>query len=388
MADLAGTPDSGPGNAVRQERQERRKPPGALASAGQAALSLEAVGHSYGRLRAVEDLTLGVLPGELVCLLGPSGCGKTTALRLAAGLERLQEGQVKVAGRLVADASHDTPPETRGVGLLFQDYALFPHLSVAANVGFGLRRMPVAERERRVAATLRQVGMSDYAPAFPHTLSGGQQQRVALARALAPQPPVLLLDEPFSGLDERLRKQVRDETLHLLKNSGAATLMVTHDPEEAMFMADRIAVMRAGRLIQLGPPAELYYHPVDAFVASFFGETNRLTGVVRDGRVDTPMGTLLARELADGTEVEVLIRSEAVLLRMVDAVPAGEPLVARVIAARLLGRSSLVHLSLPTGEGRELHLHARAPGRFLPPEGTGVAIRLDRQQSFIFPNKG
>ena len=240
------------------------------------ALTLEHVTHAYRDVVAVEDLGLSVEPEELVCLLGPSGCGKTTALRITAGLEPLQRGRILMDGETVAGDGIDVPPEDRNVGLVFQDYALFPHLSVSGNVAFGLTRSRAAERRARTREALQQVGMADYSDAYPHRLSGGEQQRVALARALAPDPKIMLLDEPFSGLDLQLRKQVRDETLHVLKKSGAATLMVTHDPEEAMFMADRVALMRAGRLIQVGRPSELYFAPQDAFVAGFFGDVNRL----------------------------------------------------------------------------------------------------------------
>ncbi|MFQ6017731.1 MAG: ABC transporter ATP-binding protein, partial [Kiloniellaceae bacterium] len=261
------------------------------------ALALEHVSHAYGDVVAVDDLSLSVAPRELVCLLGPSGCGKTTALRVAAGLERLQRGRVLMNGQPVADPGMDVPPEDRGVGLVFQDYALFPHLSVRDNVAFGLTGLGAAERRARAEEVLGQVGIADYAGAYPHSLSGGQQQRVALARALSPRPRVMLMDEPFSGLDTQLRNQVRDETLHILKQSGAATLMVTHDPEEAMFMADRIALMREGRLVQVGPPTDLYFAPKDAFVASFFGDMNRLECVVHEGRVATPFGAIEAGNL-------------------------------------------------------------------------------------------
>jgi iron(III) transport system ATP-binding protein len=207
---------------------------------------------------------------------------------------------------------------------------------------------------------------------------------VALARALAPEPRIVLLDEPFSGLDLQLRNQVRDQTLHVLKESGAATLMVTHDPEEAMFMADRIALMRAGRIAQVGPPAELYFNPRNAFVAAFFGDLNRFAGTVRDGRVDTPLGTVAADGLAEGAAVEVLIRPEALRLHPATAHD-GEGAVARVMAARMLGRSSLIHLSVPQPAGGELHLHARIPGRFLPQDEQLLEIHLDRSQTFVFP---
>jgi iron(III) transport system ATP-binding protein len=349
------------------------------------ALRLHDISHAYDGVWAVRDFSLEVGEGELVCLLGPSGCGKTTALRIAAGLEKLQRGSVQIQGRTMADGTTDLPPEQRGVGLVFQDYALFPHLRVVDNVAFGLRKLGAAQRRKRALVVLEQVGMAGFADTYPHTLSGGQQQRVALARALAPEPRVMLLDEPFSGLDARLRDQIRDETLHVLKSSGTATLIVTHDPEEAMFMADRIALMRAGGIVQSGTPTDLYYHPVSAFAAGFFSQVNRLLGTVAGGVVATPFGPLSAGKLADGTEVEVLIRPEALRLAPTAAGGTGT---ARVLAARLLGRSSLVHLAATSPETAPLDLHARVPGRFLPAENEPVSIVLDPTQAFVFPANG
>jgi iron(III) transport system ATP-binding protein len=195
----------------------------------------------------------------------------------------------------------------------------------------------------------------------------------------------MLLDEPFSGLDVQLRHQVRDETLHVLKQSGAATLMVTHDPEEAMFMADRVALMRAGRLIQVGRPTDLYFAPQEAFVAGFFGDVNRIGGTVKDGRVATPFGPVAARNLDEGTSVEVLIRPEGLKLQPATGETELRAGLARVMAARMLGRSSLVHLGVASGRDGDLHLHARIPGRFLPEEGQLLAVELDRSQTFVFP---
>ncbi len=353
-------------------------------------LVFENVSHSFGDLRAVDRLTLSVASGELVCLLGPSGCGKTTALRLAAGLERLQSGRILIGGELVADGWTQRPPEERDVGLVFQDFALFPHLRVIDNVMFGLRRTSRPARRARALEALDRVGMVDYAHAYPHTLSGGQQQRVALARALAPQPRVMLLDEPFSGLDVGLRNQVRDETMHLLRGSGTASLLVTHDPEEAMFMADRIALMRDGRLIQVGSSEDLYRAPEDPFVAGFFGEINRLQGLAdRDGRIMTPFGLLDGGHRVSGRPVEILIRPEALHLQPAcGAHPAEASNLGRVMACRMLGRSSLVHLSLLGEDGEEVHLHARIPGAPAFGDDRTVAVALDRSQVFIFPVEG
>ncbi len=342
------------------------------------ALALEGVSHAYGDVTAVESVDLRVAAGEIVCLLGPSGCGKTTVLRIAAGLEEAQRGRVVVNGREAARPGSSLPPEARGVGMVFQDYALFPHLSVAGNVAFGLGGSSAA---RRAAALemLERVGMGDHADRYPHVLSGGEQQRVALARALAPKPALLLLDEPFSGLDIRLRDRVRDETMGLLGEAGLSTLIVTHDPEEAMYMADRIAVMRAGRILQQGPPAEVYGAPSDAFVATFLSDVNAIHGIVEDGAVASPLGRVAAGGIADGARVDVLIRPEA--LRLIDG--AGERVaMATVVAIHPLGHSTIVELRLG-GDGRLLR--ARVPGLAAPKPGARVNVVLDPGQAFVFP---
>ncbi len=348
------------------------------------ALRLEHISHRFEQVTAADDIELSVEPEELVCLLGPSGCGKTTLLRFAAGLERPQHGRVQIGNQLMSDATTSawTPPEQRQVGLVFQDAVLFPHLSVLDNVGFGLPKMSAREREQRARALLAQLGLAPFAESFPHVLSGGQQQRVALARALAPSPRIMLLDEPFSGLDARLRDRIRDDTLHLLKRNGTATLLVTHDPEEALFMADRIAIMRDGRIIQQGHPTDIYCNPIDPFVVRFFGDVNEMRGVVANGRVETPAGPLEAGHLAEGTAVQILIRPEA--LRVEKTLGPPDHSGSHVLMSRLLGGASFIHLCVHQGSD-EYHMHAHMPGVFLPERNDPVAIHLDSTQAFIFP---
>ncbi len=343
--------------------------------------------HDFGRLRAVDHVSIDVRPGEVVCLLGPSGCGKSTLLRIAAGLEELQHGRVMIQGEdLCLPSGRPLPPERRNVGLMFQDSALFPHLTVADNVAFGLERGKNGDRRRRVIELLEKVGMVDSVNRYPHHLSGGQQQRVALARALAPKPALMLLDEPFSALDARLRERVRDDTLHLLKQAGTGTLMVTHDPEEAMFMADRIALMKDGRILQLDSPANLYCRPADPFVAEFFGEVNRIRGPVEQGRVHTPLGEIDAPGLPEGSAAEVLVRPEAVRVEVI-AGPSEAHRESHVIMSRLLGRNSLVHVCMHDEANREFHLHSLMPGVFLPEENQRVELKVDPSQVFVFPGQ-
>jgi iron(III) transport system ATP-binding protein len=341
-------------------------------------LILEGVSHRFGDLVAVDGVDLRVESGELVCLLGPSGCGKSTILRLAAGLERLQQGRVLIADREVASTTTNLPPEERGVGLVFQDYALFPHLKVLDNVAFGLDRLAPAERRKSALEMLERVGMAVNADTYPHTLSGGEQQRVALARALAPRPGLMLMDEPFSDLDIRLRDHIRDETLDLVKAQGISTLLVTHDPEEAMRMADRIALMRKGRIVQEGTPGQLYSQPADAFAAGFFGEINILEGIVEAKHVVTPLGEVAANGLAEGSRVAVFVRPEGLAVAPADDREA----TATVALARPLGPFSLVSLRLDVGGAA---LESRLPVSVPPPEGARVRITLDSTKAFVFP---
>jgi len=345
-------------------------------------LNLEHVSHRFGNLLAVDDVTLSVEPGEIVCLVGPSGCGKSTLLRVAAGLEPLQQGRVSIGSDTMADGSVTVPPEQRNVGLVFQDFALFPHLSVRDNIAFGLRDVSSADKRARTERALDRTGLQRWADTFPHELSGGQQQRVALARAIVPRPRVVLLDEPFSGLDAQLRHQVRDGAAEILRESGVATLMVTHDSEEAMYIADRIAVMREGGIRQVGPPDDIYLHPADAFVAAFFGDVNRFRGTVLMASVDTPLGRVGTNGIADGTEVEVLMRPEALELTASQSEGEAAGTVATVESARFLGRTSLIEVTI--GEGEANPVRIRVAGRQLPAKGTRVFVRQIRDQAFIF----
>lgn len=339
-------------------------------------LHFDDVRHAYGRKVALASFSLAVEEGQIVALLGPSGSGKTTALRIAAGLEIPQGGNVFVGSRQVVGPGTFVPPEDRDVGLLFQDLALFPHLTVNENVGFGLKQVG-AERRRRTDELLGLVGLEGLGQLYPHQLSGGQQQRVALARALAPEPGVLLLDEPFSNLDVVLRQQVRREMVSLLKRIGTSVLFVTHDPEEALYVADQVAVMGRGVIQQVAAPEELYFAPSNRFVAGFFGDANVIPATVRAGRAETPFGTVEAAALSDGP-ADVIVRTAGLLLS------SGGTAHAVIRSARILGATMMVELDPMPATGLREPLVARMPLGPRPQVGASVSLALDPRLSFVF----
>jgi iron(III) transport system ATP-binding protein len=319
----------------------------------------------YGELPAVEGVSLSVPAGRILTLIGPSGCGKTTVLRLVAGFERLDQGEINIGDKNVAGPNRHLPPEQRRIGMVFQDYAIFPHLSVAKNVGFGLNnRAARGEKESRVEALLHFVGLETMGERLPHELSGGQQQRVALARALAPGPRALLLDEPFSNLDAALRSEVRGEVKDLLQQSGTTTIFVTHDQEEALFLGDLVGVMRHGRIEQVGTPEEIYLRPRTRFVAAFMGKSDFIPGQVTGAGVETPLGRLeLQTTLDSGTVLEVASRPNQVALTLDD------PHNGRIVSRQFLGIACLYGVSLPDGS----IVHSWQPHHFdLSP---GMAVR-------------
>jgi len=280
-------------------------------------LDLQDVARYFGTRKAVDGLSLRLERGSIGCLLGPSGCGKTTALRCIAGFEPVTAGSISAHGRILADADRFVPPELRRIGMVFQDYALFPHLNAADNVAFGLHRLSASDRVRRATQMLEAVGLADYHTHYPHQLSGGQQQRVALARALAPEPELILLDEPFSSLDVELRERLSIEVREILKSLNATALLVTHDQQEAFAMADAIGVMKDGRLEQWDTPYELYHRPATRFVADFVGQGVFLGGqVIEHGAVQTEVGVMRIDgngAWKAGDRVDLLLRPDDVI---------------------------------------------------------------------------
>jgi iron(III) transport system ATP-binding protein len=367
-----------PQDEARGDPAERPAlPRGKAAATIPAGLGFEAVERRYGEMMALRGVSLEIAPSEVVCLLGPSGCGKTTLLRIAAGIEKPSAGRVLIDGREVAGPGRFVQPERRNVGLVFQDFALFPHLSILRNVAFGLTSLPRQEAKGVALGLLKRVGLAHLAAEFPHILSGGEQQRVALVRAIAPRPGVLLMDEPFSGLDVQLRAAMQEETLSILRETRATALIVTHDPEEAMRLADRIAVLHEGRVVQEGRAEELYRRPANLYVARLFSEINELSARIERGRAVTAFGPVAAPGLAEGAAVALAIRQRSVAIG-----PAGEGRAARVIDVKFLGDAGVVDLAVDGVEGL---IRARVPGERRLLRGEEVSIGVDPAEILVFP---
>jgi iron(III) transport system ATP-binding protein len=365
------------------QKQRVMKSARALPRAGRAAatiaarLTFERVERRYQSVAALDGFSLDIAPAEVVCLLGPSGGGKTTLLRVASGIERPTGGRVLINGQEVAGPARVVAPERRYVGLMFQDFALFPHLNIVDNVAFGLKSLPREDARREALAALARVGLERTAGDYPHILSGGEQQRVALARAIVPRPAVMLMDEPFSGLDVQLRERLQEETLALLRETRATCLIVTHAPAEAIRLGDRIAVMRAGRLVQAGKAEALYREPADLFVARLFSEINEIPLKVEGGALRTPIGVFVVPDLSEGDAAILCIRRRAIRLGQ-----AGAGLPGRVLHARFMGDLAVLEIA---AQGFERPLQTLVRESEVPQKGEEVSIAVDPESVLVFP---
>lgn len=343
-----------------------------------ALLKLDEVVCRYGELTAVDGLTLSLRPGEIGCLLGPSGCGKTTVLRAIAGFEPLCAGAIHLDGRQIAGTAGGLPPDRRGVGMVFQDFALFPHLSAVQNVAFGLRDLPRGERSTVARHLLELVGLHGLEDRYPHELSGGQQQRVAVARAMAPRPRLVLMDEPFSNLDVELRERLGSDIRGLLKDRGIGALFVTHDQHEAFLIGDRVGVMKDGRLLQWDSAFALYHQPADRFVADFIGQGRLIEGVVTAPRtVETALGVIrgdIGQAVPTGRRVSLLLRPDDLLPD-----PAG-PVEGEVVGRAFKGAETLYTLRI--GPGTEVL--CEVPSRLDYPMGAKLRVRAEVEHLIVF----
>ena len=350
------------------------------------------VSHKYDKKVILNDFSMKLQAGEVVSLLGPSGCGKTTLLKLASGIEKLQKGEIKLNGEIISSFNFHLNSEKRQIGYVFQDCALFPHLTVLQNIFFGIKKKDIERCLQKIKNLMDEIDISNLGNNYPHELSGGQQQQVALIRSMASDPKIIFLDEPYSNLDSRLKEKIRDQMLHILREHKISALLVTHDPEEAMFMSDKIGVLNNGCIEQFGSPIDLYLRPKSVFIAEFFGDINVLKGFVQKGSVRTVLGSFNCPQKFNNKKVKIVIRDEAIQLVSATKINLDtrdktnlikSPYYGYVMETRLLAGSSLVHFSLKVDE-LNFHIHARIPGLNFFKVDEKVVVKTDPTQTFIF----
>ena len=345
-------------------------------------LDVKQLSHFFGEKEALTNLNFSIENNSIVSVLGPSGCGKTTLIRLIAGLEQIQKGEIFLEKSLVANKNLNVPPEKRPISYVFQDFALFPHMTVLENVSFAAGSK--SNKKQLIDQVIHLAKVENFLEKYPHSLSGGEQQRVALARSIAVQPKLLLLDEPFSDLDINLKKEIIDDTLHLINSLESSAIVVTHNAEEAMFLSDAILVMEKGKLIQIGTPHDIYFKPSNLYVASLFGETNIFQSKVEDNTCLTPLGRIKTSNLSNNQNVDVVVRPEAIKLNL-EKSPLLNPNSGVVVDSKFLGNSAIIHMTVNDEKNNKHHIHSRVMGNFLPPAASSVSVTLDEDHVFIFP---
>ena len=342
-------------------------------------LTIQKLSKKFGERFAVNQASWSAQSGQIICLLGHSGCGKTTMLRLIAGLETPTEGSIQLERKVLWDPYQQVQAEERNIGFVFQDYALFPHLSVLENVMFGLKKIPKHERQSIAENALKHVSMSHHIHNYPYTLSGGEQQRVALARALAPKPHVLLMDEPFSNLDHRLRDQIRQSTIEILKQTSTTTIIVTHDPEEALQIADQIILMHQGKIIQSGTPKQLYFQPKTLFAARYFSDLNEIKTQIQDQQLHTIFGNIdIPKHLTSNNEIRCYFRPHQL---RVNRIKTENSLAAKIISSNFLGYSQLLKLKIEA-EDKVLSAYVEYSQHY--DQADTVYLSLDLSQCFFY----
>ena len=345
-------------------------------------LDVKQLSHSFGEKEALTNLNFSIENNSIVSVLGPSGCGKTTLIRLIAGLEQIQKGEIFLEKSLVANKNLNVPPEKRPISYVFQDFALFPHMTVLENVSFAAGSK--SNKKQLIDQVIHLAKVENFLEKYPHSLSGGEQQRVALARSIAVQPKLLLLDEPFSDLDINLKREIIDDTLHLINSLESSAIVVTHNAEEAMFLSDAILVMEKGKLIQIGTPHDIYFKPSNLYVASLFGETNIFQSKVEDNTCLTPLGRIKTSNLSNNQVVDVVVRPEAIKLNL-EKSPLLNPNSGVVVDSKFLGNSAIIHMTVNDEKNNKHHIHSKVMGNFLPPPASSVSVTLDEDHVFIFP---
>ena len=345
-------------------------------------LDVKQLSHFFGEKEALTNLNFSIDHNSIVSVLGPSGCGKTTLIRLIAGLEQIQNGEIFLEKSLVANKNLNVPPEKRSISYVFQDFALFPHMTVLENISFAAGSK--SNKKQLIDQVINLSKVENFLDKYPHSLSGGEQQRVALARSIAVQPKLLLLDEPFSDLDINLKREIIDDTLHLINSLESSAIVVTHNAEEAMFLSDTILVIEKGKLLQIGTPHEIYFKPSNLYVASLFGETNIFQSKIIDNTCLTPLGRIKVSNLSNNQDVDVVIRPEAIKLNL-EKSPLLNPNSGVVVDSKFLGNSAIIHMTVNDERNNKHHIHSKVMGNFLPPPASSVSVTLDEDHVFIFP---
>ena len=345
-------------------------------------LDIKDLYHSYGEINAIKGLNFSIKQNSIISILGPSGCGKTTLIRLIAGLEEVQRGEISFDKEIVANVKFNTPPEERSISYVFQDFALFPHMTVKENISFAASSKK--NKKQLIDQVIQLSKVEKFLNKYPHAISGGEQQRDALARSIAVQPRLLLLDEPFSDLDTNLKREIIDDTLHLINSLDSSAIVVTHNAEEAMFLSDEIIVMEKGTIVQTGKPHEIYFNPSNVYVASLFGEVNIFESKIQNSKCDTPLGTLETKNFKDNQLVNVVVRPEAIKLN-VEKSPVTSPNSGVVVDSKFLGNNAIIHMTVKDSNNNKHHIHSKLIGDFLPDPASSVSYSLDHNHIFIFP---
>jgi len=338
--------------------------------------------------KILDNINLTIPFNSVICLVGPSGCGKTSLLRVIAGLDKFKLGKIFFDNKLVSSPQFSIPTENRNVGLVFQESNLFPHLNIFKNVSFGSKKENFKDIQKETFEILKKIGLPHFSNIFPHQLSGGQKQLVAVARSLIRKPRLLMMDEPFANLDQRLKNKIRDIVLHLLQKTRTTALIVTHDPDDAMFMGDFIAVMNKGKILQFDTPVNIYNKPNSSFVARFFGETLFLKSKINNNNVDTLFGPIKIKDsnLINSKEIEIIFRSEAFTITKNNSKKNSKKIKSKIIALKYIGENSYLHLDILSKHVQK-HIHIKVPGKFIPPKNKICYINIGKKNFFIFKYK-